>query len=252
MQNDRPSAIHASKVKRHLEKMSPNWTLQEKDVAHYAVSLLHFVDELKGNSLEGLNLEKLFVYQVPTIDPDGCSRLDGTFSPEPYDLREVLGFPNQNGLISRPETRQLFILDAVVEKVMRDSGVNWLGFYQRRNHKDRGDLLVKLVYRGTESRAEFPLTREFARKSNNSNVGLTGTAVVINDIEKYLWEKGGPYYQCDSKVHSEACLPVFSPSSPEVIGILDAESFERNKFTEKELSILVATSIVLEDFFVRL
>ena len=43
-------------------------------------------------------------------------------------------------------------------------------------------VLVKLAYVGRPSRAEFPLTKEFAEKSTNSTVGLTGRATVIASL----------------------------------------------------------------------
>ncbi len=256
---DKPNAISASKVKRHIDKLTPTVQLNEHEIARYAVSLLHLISEVKTSPLKEIDLEKLFTYRVPTMDPDGCSRIDGTLAKDPYDLRKVLfdqSTLSANGFYERPETRQVFILNQLVEKVIKDTGVNWLGFYQRRvlpqKKNGAGEVLLKLAYRGAESRAEFPLTREFAEKSNNSTVGLTGQGIIINDIERYLWEEGGPYYQCDSKVHSEACLPVFSPVGDAVVGIIDAESHERNKFSERELTMLVGTCIVLEELLVAI
>ena len=69
-------------------------------------------------------------------------------------------------------------------------------------------MLVKLSYFGAPSRAEFPLTDEFAAISNNSTVGLSGKARIINDVPAYL-TKGGEYYTCDPKVLAEACIPLF-------------------------------------------
>ncbi len=244
------SGIHASRVRRHLEWLAPVLALEEQQIVNTTVRFIQYLEELRGQPLGGVNVEKLYTYRVPAIDPDGCSRLDGSLAAEPYDLRKVMGLQSGNGLLSKPQTRQLFLLDRLVERVTEETSVHWLGFYQRRTVGPDTEALVKLAYRGTESRAEFPLTREFARKSNNTTVGLTGKGIIINDIERYLWEQGGPYYQCDSKVHSEACLPIFSGDGEEVIGIVDAESYERNKFSVRELTTLVATAIVLEDLIV--
>ena len=38
-----------------------------------------------------------------------------------------------------------------------------------------------------------------------------------------------PYYTCDAKVRSEACIPIFG-SDGKVIGIMDAEAFAPNVF----------------------
>lgn len=250
MTGDMPRAIHASKVKRQLERLKTPISAKEHKIANYAVKLLYFIKELQAVPLSTVNVEKLFSYQVPELTADGCGRMDGTLAPEPYDLKKVFGYPpvaSNGDLRGKKETRQLFILDSVVERVIDDVGVNWLGFYQRRKGLCGKEALVKLAYRGMESRAEFPLTREFAQKSNNATVGMTGQGVVINDIERYLWEEGGPYYQCDGRTHSEVCLPVFSPSGEDVIGIIDAESYERNKFSEAEIAMLVGTSIAIDE-----
>lgn len=243
-------AVPVNKIKRQIERVKPSVKLNEHEVADYVVKLRKLALDASEKSLEGVDLEKLFTFRVPIMDPDGCSRVDGTLAQDPYDLRKVLfsaEAQSVNGFFKQPQTRQVFVLDALVDRVINDVGVNWLGFYQKRKMRSGDDTLVKLAYRGAESRAEFPLTREFARKSNNSTVGITGTGIIINDIERYLWEEGGPYYQCDSRVHSEACLPVFAASSDEVIGIIDAESHERNKFSEREMTMLFGTCIALEE-----
>ena len=79
------------------------------------------------------------------------------------------------------------------------------------------------------SRAEFPLTEAFAEYSNNSRVGLTGWAVLIEDVKAWRAEGGG-YYECDPKVMSEVCLPV-QGQDDNVLGILDAEASSAGFFT---------------------
>ncbi|MDC2890843.1 hypothetical protein [Psychrosphaera algicola] len=69
-----------------------------------------------------------------------------------------------------------------------------------------------MAYFGEPSRAEFPLTPEFATISNNSFVGLYGEKRTINDVQKYVAD-GGEYYTCDPKVKSELCWPILSPNS---------------------------------------
>lgn len=190
--------------------------------------------------------QRLLSYAVPAMTEDGCSRIDGTLADEPYDLGQKLGISRAEA-VSHPAVRRLLRIDGLVAKVAADTKLDWLGVYLARpGQGDEPPALVKLAYRGVESRAEFPLTREFARQSNNSAVGLSGRGVVINDIEQYLWTQGGPYYQCDSKVHSEACLPIYSPSGAEVAGILDAEAWSRDTFSEEVLSKLAAFCLVLQ------
>lgn len=246
-----PTAIPVLRVQRYIDHAHLRMELAAEEITDYAFSLLELVKSIALSPLDAAAVERLYVYKVPELKPDGCSRIDGVLDKEAYDLRATLGLNGADDLRQRPESRQLFILDQLVERVALDTGVNWLGFYQRRSVAS-GEALVKLVYRGAESRAEFPLTREFARLSNNSNVGMTGKAVVINDIERYLWEQGGPYYQCDSKVHSEACLPVFSAEGDRTIGIIDAEAFERDRFIPTTLNMLAATALVLENILAPL
>ena len=104
-------------------------------------------------------------------------------------------------------------------------------------------VLVKLAYYGAASRAEFPLSSEFAKISNNSTVGLTGKAKVINDVAAYLGT-GGEYYTCDPKVQAEACLPLYNQSG-KIIGIVDAEDFNKNVFTADAMALLVAVCLTV-------
>jgi len=64
-------------------------------------------------------------------------------------------------------------------------------------------VLVKEAYVGEPSRAEFPLTESFAERSNNSSVGLSGEAVLVEDVA----EHDGPYYECDDSVRSGSAVP---------------------------------------------
>ena len=122
-------------------------------------------------------------------------------------------------------------------------GADWLGIYQRRGSVNGVEVLVKLAYRGRPSRAEFPLNAEFARGSSNSSVGLSGKALLIDDIEAYKLAGGG-YYVCDDTVQSEACLPIFAVGTNRVVGIIDAEAAPRQFFTGDRLAVLAALSLV--------
>jgi putative methionine-R-sulfoxide reductase with GAF domain len=103
---------------------------------------------------------------------------------------------------------------------------------------------VKLSYVGRPSRAEFPLTREFAARSTNSTVGLTGRAVVIDDVARHV-EAGGGFYVCDEGVQSEACLPILAQDGgvARVAGIVDAEAKPRGFFNGERLAVLAALAI---------
>lgn len=155
--------------------------------------------------------EQLFIYETPKFIGNSCSLDYGTV---PYNLEKVLGEKHQK------QAQYLRVLNAMVESVYQTTTVGWIGIYQKFQLPE-GATLVKLAYRGLESRAEFPLyDSDF--KSNNKTVGLTGKAIIINDINNYL-ETGGAYYECDATVQSEVCLPIFNADFSEIIGIVDAE-----------------------------
>ncbi len=105
----------------------------------------------------------------------------------------------------------------------------------------RGHALVKLAYRGTPSRAEFPLTEEFASHSNNSRVGLSGHARIIQDVAAYV-ALGGEYYTCDPTVQAEACVPVLDCYN--VVGIIDLETQTKQHFSPHIMCVVVAAALV--------
>jgi L-methionine (R)-S-oxide reductase len=103
-------------------------------------------------------------------------------------------------------------------------------------------VLVKLAYVGRASRAEFPLTNEFAARSTNSTVGLTGRATVIDDVSKHV-EAGGGFYVCDEGIQSEACVPILDERR-QVAGIVDAEAKPKGFFNGERLTVIAALAIV--------
>lgn len=177
-------------------------------------------------------------YQVPELGEGGACSLFGQLADEPYDLAATLGQ-------SEATAAALSQLTAVVQNYQHTNDSDWFGIYQKRQNPQSETVLVKLAYFGAASRAEFPLTAEFAQISNNSTVGLTGKAKVINDVTAYL-TAGGEYYTCDPKVLSEACLPLLN-SKGELAGIIDAEAFKRQAYHTDALVRLVAICLVLPD-----
>ncbi len=177
-------------------------------------------------------------YQVPELGEGGACSLFGQLADEPYDLAATLGQ-------SEATAAALSQLTAVVQNYQQSNDSDWFGIYQKRQNPQGETVLVKLAYFGAASRAEFPLTAEFAQISNNSTVGLTGKAKVINDVTAYL-TAGGEYYTCDPKVLSEACLPLLN-SKGELAGIIDAEAFKRQAYHTDALVRLVAICLVLPD-----
>lgn len=176
-------------------------------------------------------------YKVPELGEGGACSLFGQLADEPYDLTAILGgqhAANQHALT------QLSLIAAFYRE---QSALDWFGIYQARTNLTAEPVLVKLAYYGAPSRAEFPLNSEFAKISNNSTVGLSGTAKVINDVAAYLGT-GGEYYTCDPKVQAEACLPLFDQSG-KIAGIVDAEDFNKNVFTADALALLVAVCLTV-------
>ena len=84
--------------------------------------------------------------------------------------------------------------------------------------------------------------KAFAEGSSNSTVGLTGRALVIDDVGKHV-EAGGGLYVCDAEVQSEACLPLLDDDR-NVVGILDAEAKARSFYGSTRLATLSALAIV--------
>ena len=129
----------------------------------------------------------LYTYRVPMLTADGTCSIVDELAPVPYDLTAILGGRSEQ------TTRRLALLERLVERVQETTGSNWVGIYQRRDSAAGAPVLVKLAYVGLPSRAEFPLTPEFAERSTNATVGLTGHAAVIDDVAKHV-EAGGGFY----------------------------------------------------------
>lgn len=178
-------------------------------------------------------------YQVPELGEGGACSLFGHLSDQPYDLSTILEGRTAANM------QALQKLTQIVQFYHQQSGADWFGIYQARTNTEQQSVLVKLAYVGAPSRAEFPLNTEFAKISNNSTVGLTGKARVINNVKRYLAE-GGEYYTCDPSVQAEACLPLFDQSG-KIVGIVDAENFTQDVFTADAMALLVAVCLTVPD-----
>jgi len=177
----------------------------------------------------------LYTYQVPMLTEDGSCSIVDQLAPVPYDLAGILGGRTEQN------TRRLALMERLVERAQETTGADWIGIYQRRRNPAGLEVLVKLSYVGRPSRAEFPLTTEFAERSTNSTVGLTGRATVIDDVSKHV-ESGGGFYVCDDGVQSEACVPVLD-AARQVIGIVDAEAKPKGFFGAERLAFIAALAI---------
>lgn len=176
-------------------------------------------------------------YQVPELGEGGACSLFGQLADEPYDLSATLGGQTAT---NKQLLQQMALISSFYQA---HSQSDWFGIYQRRVNPQGETVLVKLSYFGAPSRAEFPLTTEFAAISNNSTVGLTGKARIINDVPAYL-QQGGEYYTCDPKVLAEACIPLYDEAG-QVVGIIDSEAFQTQLFEGDELALLIATAITV-------
>lgn len=200
----------------------------ERAVHDLMAALEEKVDVGDGNSL--------YSYPVPMLSADGTCSVADELAPVPYDLGAILGGR------SAQTTRRLALLERLVERAQETTGAEWIGIYQRRANPTGVPVLVKLAYVGRPSRAEFPLTKEFAAGSTNSTVGLTGRATVIDDVTRHV-EGGGGFYVCDREVQSEACIPVLD-GRLQVAGIVDAEAKPKGFFTSARLAVVAAAALV--------
>ena len=199
-------------------------------VASYQQQLQQFLANTTGAEVK-------WQYQVPELGEGGACSIFGHLADEPYDLSAILGGKTD------ANQQALQVLNNIAAFYQQQSGLDWFGIYQARDNVQGERVLVKLAYYGAASRAEFPLNTEFAKISNNSTVGLSGKAKVINDVAAYLGT-GGEYYTCDPKVQAEACLPLFDQSG-KIVGIVDAEDFNKNVFTADAMALLVAVCLTI-------
>jgi putative methionine-R-sulfoxide reductase with GAF domain len=180
--------------------------------------------------------ESLYRYSVPMLTEDGTCSIVDELAPVPYDLTAILGGRTEQ------TTRRLALLERLVERAQETTASDWIGIYARRANTAGIDVLVKVSYMGLASRAEFPLTHEFAERSTNSTVGLTGRATVLDDVSKHV-EAGGGFYVCDDGIQSEACVPVLDETR-EVAGIVDAEAKPRGFFGAERLCVIAALALL--------
>ena len=192
--------------------------------------------EAMGEKVAILDPASLYTYLVPMLSEDGSCSIVDEMAPTPYDLTAILGGRSEQ------TTRRLALLERLVERVQETTGAEWVGVYQRRVNAAGTPVLVKVSYVGRPSRAEFPLTREFAERSTNSTVGLTGRATVIEDVSKHV-EAGGGFYVCDEGIQSEACVPILDDAR-QVVGIVDAEARPKGFFGAERLAVLAALALV--------
>ena len=185
-------------------------------------------------------VEDRYVYPVPEIGEDGACGVG--LADDPYNLAPICGLEyDPERLRDHPNTARLVALQTTVEALAAETNADWLGVYRRATNPDGEAVLVKEAYVGESSRAEFPLTEAFAERSNNTTVGLSGEAVLVDSVDDY----DGPYYECDDSVQSEFCCPVLA--GDEVVGIIDAEAHEPGFFTDERVLAIAGACAGLAD-----
>ncbi|MDX2013238.1 MAG: hypothetical protein SFW67_23785 [Myxococcaceae bacterium] len=210
-------------------------TVAEKAVQEAQRHLWAVLDEARKASIPATptSLNRLYTYKVPKLSADGTCSLVDELEDTPYDLADALGGRGMRNTLS------LMVLGGFLDACVQHTGLRWVGLYQVRE-RPAGRALVKLSARGAPSRAEFPLTDDFEQRSNNVAVARRGTGLVIQDVHAHV-QAGGAYYECDPKVRSEACLPVFARDGS-VCGIVDAEHDSVGAFDEARLGWVVAVA----------
>lgn len=207
----------------------------------YLNPLANILAQRRFHDLSSDATRRLYRYKVPKLSGDGaCSLSDGP--EDTFDLRLYEGIAGREFATLRGDraTERLWMLSHICQALHRKTGADWTGIYRR--HEGTPPVLVKEAYRGRASRALFPLTKKFARGSNNSTVGLGGKAVLVNSVQQHV-EKGNPYYACDTQVQSEFCLPIVRDGR--TAGIMDLESFEEGHFNAERRGMAVAASYLL-------
>ena len=183
----------------------------------------------------------------------------GACSSKPGDTLPFDALRGEYGVFSTPKApwsprlRRLARLAGLLRAVNAAASCDWLGVYRV---VERGGVrtLQKEAYLGAASRAFFPLTPEFATHSNNSQVGLSGSARQIGDA--HALGEDDAYYVCDGRVRSELCAPILAGgvAGGEVIGIVDAESFVAGHFDRAPVAaaaVLLACRLLGEAYLLR-
>lgn len=189
------------------------------------------------------DLSALFTYRIPRVTlGDTCAK---SLEPEPFDLHRALtGRPFDPEAVDAALAERISKLASIVKHVARCTTAEWVGVYRVVKSdvtaypvlSGSETTLLKEAYVGAPSRPFFPLTEEFASKSNNSTVGRSGVAVIIQDTRRIGDDT--PYYSCDGSVRSELCAPILD-SDGSVIGIMDVESFAPSFFTPERVSFVL-------------
>lgn len=191
--------------------------------------------------------KNLTSYPIPKLSPGGVCSLPMEMEPKEFDLT-----PFFSGSVSG----QLQPFYSITSWLKEATESDWAGVYGIYDGpqvpslgEDHPPLLLKLAYDGKPSRGWFPLSAEYAKRSNNVTATLRGKAVLVNDVKAHLAD-GGSYYECDPLVQSELCLPIYHDQK--VVGLIDLEGLRKNQFNEKDVWLATLASEKLAPLLVSL
>ena len=112
--------------------------------------------------------------------------------------------------------------------------VNWAGFYLLE-----GDKLVLGPFQGKPACIEIPVGR-----------GVCGTAVAQNATQRVADVHAFPeHIACDSASNSEIVIPIRQNGA--IVGVLDIDSPEKDRFSAEDQDMLEAFVNVLENARIR-
>jgi putative methionine-R-sulfoxide reductase with GAF domain len=126
-----------------------------------------------------------------------------------------------------------------MSQLREKTAVQWVGFYRLANTTGDKRFLVKEAYDAdppNHTRAEFPISEEWAQKSNNVKVAISREPVLIQNIAEHR----DVYYRCDARVLSEFCAPVLSRTG-RCVGIIDAEAHRPYAFSDPCVALILET-----------
>jgi len=130
------------------------------------------------------------------LSEDGSCNAKG-LDPTPYNLAKTLAAHgiseaaedftsgNYDALVAHAETERIWRLKQLCESASAESKSDWFGVYRATTNGNGEQILLKEAYIGKASRAEFPLSEDWAAKSNNTTVRI-GTRFHIIFVRECL------------------------------------------------------------------
>jgi L-methionine (R)-S-oxide reductase len=191
--------------------------------------------------------KNLTTYPIPKLSPEGVCSLPMEMEEKEFDLTPFF---------TRSVNTDLQPLYSVTTWLKEASEADWAGVYGIYDGphvpalgEDHPPILLKLAYDGKPSRGWFPISADFAKRSNNVTSVLQGKVILINDVKAHL-AAGGSYYECDPLVQSELCFPIYHEGRS--VGLIDLEGLRKNQFNEKDVWLATLAAEKLAPLLARL